>query len=88
MSLTSFLNKNSDVREQFKQEFQKPPLQVKKELLAPPLTKRYSTVGTAFDYLPLNRTHVSLSLALPKAFASWVILCSRRLRLGCLLNCR
>lgn len=51
MSLTSFLKNNPDVREQFKQEFQKPPLRVKKDLLAPPLTKRYSTVGTAFDYL-------------------------------------
>ena len=51
MSLTSFLDDNSDVREQFKQEFRKPPLQVKKELLAPPLTTKYSTVGTAFDYI-------------------------------------
>ena len=51
MSLTSFLDKNSDVREQFKQEFHKPPLRVKKDLLAPPLTKQYSTIGTAFDYL-------------------------------------
>lgn len=51
MSLTSFLDNNSDVREQFKREFHKPPLRDKKDLLAPPLTKRYSTVGTAFDYL-------------------------------------
>ena len=51
MSLTSFLDNNPDVREQFKQEFHKPSLRVKKDLLAPPLTKRYSTVGTAFDYL-------------------------------------
>jgi len=51
MSLTSFLDNNPDVREQFKQEFHKPSLRVKKDLLAPPLTKRYPTVGTAFDYL-------------------------------------
>ena len=51
MSLTSFLENNSDVRERFKQEFPKPPLVGKRDLLAPPLTKHYSTVGTAFDYL-------------------------------------
>lgn len=51
MSLTSFLEKNSDVRGKFKQEFQKSPLRIKKDLLAPPLTNRYSTIGTAFDYL-------------------------------------
>lgn len=51
MSLTAFLRNNPDVREQFKQEFRKPPLRIKTDLLAPPLTKRYSTVGTAFDYL-------------------------------------
>lgn len=50
MSLTSFL-RNKDVKERFRQEFQKPRFSVKKELLAPPLSKRYSLVGTAFDYL-------------------------------------
>lgn len=50
MSLTSFL-KNKDVREKFKQEFPKPKFTEKKELLAPPLTKHWSMVGTAFDYL-------------------------------------
>ena len=50
MSLTSFLKNNSDVRERFRQEFKKPAFLAKKELIAPPLTKRYSTVGTAFDY--------------------------------------
>lgn len=50
MSLSSFL-RNKDVRERFRQEFQKPRFSVKKDLLAPPLTKRYSLVGTAFDYL-------------------------------------
>jgi hypothetical protein len=53
MSLTSFLERNSDVRQRFKQEFVKPSMPAKKEhiILAPPLTKNYSTVGTAFDYL-------------------------------------
>ena len=50
MSLTSFLA-NKDVKERFRQEFEKPRLRVKKELLAPPLSKRYTLVGTAFDYL-------------------------------------
>lgn len=53
MSLTSFLtNKNNqDVRDKFKQEFVKPKFSSNQEILAPPLTKSYSTVGTAFDYL-------------------------------------
>ena len=50
MSLTSFL-RDKDVRDRFRQEFQKPRFSAKKDLLAPPLTKRYSLVGTAFDYL-------------------------------------
>jgi hypothetical protein len=50
MSLTSFI-KTKNVRERFAQEFQKPRLGEKRELLAPPLTKNYSMVGTAFDYL-------------------------------------
>ncbi|WP_213069418.1 MULTISPECIES: hypothetical protein [Methylomicrobium] len=50
MSSTTFLTK-PDIRERFSSEFTKPKLQVKKEILAPPLTKRYSLVGTAFDYL-------------------------------------
>lgn len=51
VSLTSFLAVNADVRERFRQEFRKPKFLVKKELVAPPLTTHYSTVGTAFDYL-------------------------------------
>jgi len=50
MSLTSFL-KNKDVRESFKREFEKPSIKLYAELLAPPLTKHYWLVGTAFDYL-------------------------------------
>ena len=40
-----------DVRQKFREEFPKPILIANKELLAPPLSKRYSLVGTAFDYL-------------------------------------
>jgi hypothetical protein len=50
MSLTSFLERK-DVRERFRQEFAMPGMKVKRELLAPPLSNRYSLVGTAFDYL-------------------------------------
>ncbi|MBI5000601.1 MAG: hypothetical protein HZB92_03610 [Euryarchaeota archaeon] len=50
MSLTSFI-KNSDVKERFLHEFPKPLFNQKKELLAPPVTNHYASVGTAFDYL-------------------------------------
>jgi len=50
LSLKSFLE-SRDVRNKFKQEFNKPKLRMRGELLAPPLTKRYGLVGTAFDYL-------------------------------------
>ena len=50
MSLTTFL-KIKDVKERFKQEFTKPKFSAEKSLLAPPLTKNYGVVGTAFDYL-------------------------------------
>lgn len=50
MSLTTFLN-NSDVRAKFSEEFAKPKFSVKKQILAPPVTKHYTLVGTAFDYL-------------------------------------
>jgi len=50
MSLTSFLERK-DVRDRFRQEFAMSGMKVKRELLAPPLSNRYSLVGTAFDYL-------------------------------------
>lgn len=50
MSLTSFL-RNSDVMEAFKVEFVKPQIHVEQRMVAPPFTKHYSLVGTAFDYL-------------------------------------
>lgn len=50
MSLKTFLD-NKDVRARFSEEFVKPKFALKKEILAPPVTKHYSLVGTAFDYL-------------------------------------
>ena len=50
MSLKTFLDKK-DVRAKFSEEFSKPKFSLKKEILAPPVTKHYSLVGTAFDYL-------------------------------------
>jgi len=50
MSLTTFL-KNRDVKEEFARQFPKPRFSLKEEILAPPITKHYSLVGTAFDYL-------------------------------------
>jgi hypothetical protein len=50
MSLTSFL-RDKNVKERFRQEFKKPRFSVERDLLAPPLSLRYSLVGTAFDYL-------------------------------------
>ncbi len=76
MSLTSFLAGNKDVRERFRQEFQKPSFSVKNDLLAPPLTQRYTLIGTAFDYLlrfylqhlnpnTIHKEHWVAELALP-----------------------
>jgi hypothetical protein len=50
MSLTSYL-KVPDVREKFKEQFIKPKVSLKKDILATPRTERYGMVGTAFDYL-------------------------------------
>ena len=50
MSLTSFL-KNKDVQEKFKVEFDIPIFELNGELKASPLTKNYSLMGTAFDYI-------------------------------------
>jgi len=50
MSLKTFLD-NKDVRARFSDEFYKPRFSIKREILAQPITKHYSLVGTAFDYL-------------------------------------
>lgn len=50
MSLLFFIQQ-PDVRAKFKAEFPKPKFTAKKQLLAPPQTKNYQLIGTAFDYL-------------------------------------
>lgn len=50
MSLTSII-RSPDVRKRLSSEFIKPPFILKKPILAPPMTKNYGLVGTAFDYL-------------------------------------
>ena len=50
MSLTSFLERK-DVKAQFRETFAKPSVAPDPELHAIPLTKNYSLVGTAFDYV-------------------------------------
>ena len=51
MSLTSFLERNADVRAQFLAHFKKPDFRLKSPILAAPLTESFALVGTAFDYL-------------------------------------
>lgn len=50
MSLTTFLDK-PDVKQKFKEFFNKPNFVPQVPLLVEPLSQRYSIVGTAFDYL-------------------------------------
>ena len=50
MSLTSVL-KEKEMREKFKEHFPAPKIRLDSPIRAPPLTKRYSLIGTAFDYL-------------------------------------
>lgn len=50
MSLSKFLER-PDIRARFREEFSKPKLRGKPDLLASPQSRRYGLVGTAFDYL-------------------------------------
>lgn len=50
MSLLSLLN-SPDVKQGFSEEFTPPPFPLQGDLLAPPRTKHYTLIGTAFDYL-------------------------------------
>jgi len=50
MSLISFI-KIPEVRRKFAETFPKQPFKLDAKIVAPPLTKNYSLVGTAFDYL-------------------------------------
>lgn len=68
MSLTSFL-KIPAVKAVFAQEFPIPMISLKGEMLARPVTKHYSLIGTAFDYL----LRFNLERLNPKAItAPWV----------------
>jgi hypothetical protein len=51
MSLTSFIEGNKEVRLYLRREIPKPKFSIQKDILAPPLSIRYSLTGTAFDYL-------------------------------------
>lgn len=53
MSLTSFLSDpvHKELKQNFKTYFPTPAFDLKGELRAPPLSKNYRAVGTAFDYL-------------------------------------
>ncbi len=50
MSLSTFL-KNKDVQKRFKEEFKMPRATLENEIQAPPLTRNWPLMGTAFDYL-------------------------------------
>ena len=50
MSLSSFI-KDHEVKRFFADSFDKPKSKIRGEIKAPPLTTKYSLVGTAFDYL-------------------------------------
>jgi len=50
MSLTRFI-KEKEIRDKFNEVFLKPSAKLNGEMKAPPLTKNYPLVGTAFDYL-------------------------------------
>ncbi|ULH17952.1 hypothetical protein MF271_23610 (plasmid) [Deinococcus sp. KNUC1210] len=51
MSLTTLLNTRSDLRAAFKTVLIRPPPPVFTDTYAPPLTRHWDTVGTAFNYL-------------------------------------
>lgn len=53
MSLTFYLNspKHQELRNQFKSHFPRPTFHYEMPLRAPPLTKNYGVIGTAYDYL-------------------------------------
>ncbi len=68
LSLTSFL-KIKEVKEKFRETFKKPSIKLEGQIVAPPQTKNYGLVGTAFDYL----MRFILEYHNPKAIArSWV----------------
>ena len=58
MSLTSVL-KDPSIKARFKKSFPIPRVSGTSGILAPPATKKYSLIGTAFDYIA--RFHVKQS---------------------------
>lgn len=51
MSLTSFLAESKELRDKLRTSLGRPSFGLKADLVAPPMTKNYSVVGQAFDYL-------------------------------------
>jgi hypothetical protein len=51
MSLTSLIKSDKELRDKISTTFLRPKLEKSMPLLAEPLTKNYSLVGTAFDYI-------------------------------------
>jgi len=53
MSLTSILKSSQfkDLKERLREDFPRPKIQLTGEIIAPPKTKNYGIIGTAFDYL-------------------------------------
>lgn len=51
MSLTSLIRTDKELRDKIKEAFSRPKLEKNKPLLVEPLTKNYSLVGIAFDYI-------------------------------------
>ena len=95
MSLCSFLEDSPDVREYLRDTFPKPDTPRPKNLLAPPLTKNYQTIGTAFDYYlrwylqHLNRrTSSSGTWVAEQALASIVSVRSKRLAAASVIRAR
>jgi hypothetical protein len=88
MSLTSVLSttNNQELRDRFKSDFARPEFKVKGDLKAPPRTKNWGTVGTAFDYLfrfqlqYLNH-HVSIQNS------TWVADMAYKRLMGVLMTC-
>lgn len=51
MSLTNFLTESKELREKLRTSLKRPSFGLNGKIIAPPLTKNYSVVGQAFDYL-------------------------------------
>ena len=68
MSLTSVL-KEKGMKAKFKEHFPAPKVRLDSPIRAPPLTKRYSLIGTAFDYLLRFHVERKFSRAVGR---SWV----------------